>query len=197
MDDFTTFGVTFEEALKKLKKVLIQCKEHNLSLNSEKYYMMMQEGVVLGHFISKAGIQVDPAKVEVILTLPTPIKPKEIRYFLGNVGYYRSFNKKNSQIAIPLYTLLTKEAKFSWAKECHDFFLQLKSILTTAPILRGVNWTLPFKINRDASNYAIGAILGQKSHNLENAIYYISKSLHGLELNYIVTEKNYQQQFMV
>ena len=56
MDAFTTFGVTFEEALKNLEKILIRCKEHNLSLNNEKCFLMMQEGVVLGPFISEVGI---------------------------------------------------------------------------------------------------------------------------------------------
>ena len=73
---------------------------------------MMQEGVVLGHFISKEGIQVDPMKVKVILTLPTPTNKKEVRSFLGHVGYYKRFIKKISHIASPLYTLLTKETKF-------------------------------------------------------------------------------------
>ena len=74
MDDFTTFGVTFEEAMMNLEKVLVICQEHNLTLNSEKYFMLMQESVVLGHFISVARIQVDPAKIEVIQTLPIPTK---------------------------------------------------------------------------------------------------------------------------
>ena len=85
MDDFTTFGVTFKEAMMNLEKVLVRCQEHNLALNSEKCFMLMQEGVVLGHFISATGIQVDPAKIEVIQTLPIPKKSKDVRYFLGHV----------------------------------------------------------------------------------------------------------------
>ena len=76
MADFTAFGVTFEEALMNLEKVLVWCKEHNLSLNSEKFFMFMQE-VVLGHFMLAAGIQVDLTKIEVILMFPIPTKPKE------------------------------------------------------------------------------------------------------------------------
>ena len=123
MDDFTTFGVTFEEAMMNLEKVLIQCKEHNLALNSEKCFMLIQEGVVLGHFISVARIQVDPAKIEVILTLPIPTKLKDVRSFLGHVGYYRHFIKDFRKITSPLYTLLTKEAEFIWTPECNKTFL--------------------------------------------------------------------------
>lgn len=74
MDDFTTYGETYNQALNNLDKVLKRCEEHNLSLNSEKCFMMMQEGIVLGHYIFAAGIQVDPAKIEVIQNLPTPTK---------------------------------------------------------------------------------------------------------------------------
>ena len=114
MDDFTTFGDTFEEAIMNLEKVLIQCKEHNLALNSEKCFMLMQEGVVLGHFISVVGIQVDLAKIEVIITLPISTKTKDARSFLGHAGCYRHFIKYFSKIASPLYTLLTKDANFIW-----------------------------------------------------------------------------------
>ena len=78
MDDFTPYGNSFEEALYNLKKVDKRCKQTHLSLSTEKCHMMMQEGIVLGHFISVAGIQVDPAKVEVIQNFPTPKIQKEV-----------------------------------------------------------------------------------------------------------------------
>ena len=72
MDDFTPYGDSFEEELTNLEKVLKWCKETQLSLSTEKYHMMMTEGVVLGHCISSTGIWVDPAKAEVILQIPVP-----------------------------------------------------------------------------------------------------------------------------
>ena len=117
MDEFSTFGVTFEEEMMNFENVLVRCQEHNLTLNSEKCFMLIQEGMVLGHFISVVGIQVDPAKVEVIQTLSTPTKQKDVRYFLGHAGYYRHFIKDFSKIDSPLYKLLTKEAEFSWTFE--------------------------------------------------------------------------------
>ena len=76
-----------------------------------------------GHFILATGIQVDPAKIEVIQTLPIPTKSKDVRYFLGHVVYYRRFIKYFSRIASPLYKLLTKEVEFSWTLECNEAFL--------------------------------------------------------------------------
>lgn len=112
MDDFTTYGDDFQEALDNLNKVLQRCQDHNLSLNSEKCFLMMQEGVVLGNYISAKGIQVDPTKIEVIQTLPIPNNQKEVHIFLGHAGYYRRFVKKFSTIASPLYSLLLKDVYF-------------------------------------------------------------------------------------
>lgn len=86
MDDFTIYESTFDEAKSNLDKVLKRCQEHNLSLNSEKYYTMMV-GVALGHYISSSGIQVDLHKIEVNNTLPTPAKKKDVRSFLGHASY--------------------------------------------------------------------------------------------------------------
>lgn len=106
MDDFTTYGQTFNEANFFWDKVVQRCKDYNLSLNSEKCFIMMQEGVVLGHFISSKGIEVDPTKIEVIRILSIPTKLREVRIFLGHVGYYQHFIKDFSQIVAPLYKLL-------------------------------------------------------------------------------------------
>ena len=76
--DFTPYGKYFEEALENLKKVLTCCEQTQLSLSTEKFYMMMSEGVVLGHFIFVNGIQVDPSKIKVIKNIPTPATQKEV-----------------------------------------------------------------------------------------------------------------------
>ena len=99
--------------------------------------MLMQKGVVLDHFISVARIQMDPAKIEVIQTLSIPTKSKDVRSFLGHAGYYRHFIIDFSKIASLLYKLLTKEVEFSWTSECDEAFLQLKKLLTIAPVLQG------------------------------------------------------------
>ena len=151
--------------------------------------MMMQEGVVLGNFISPKGIEVDPAKIEVISTLSVPKKLKDIKNFLGHAGYYRHFIKDFSQVAAPLYNFLWKDAEFVWDSDCTKAFLQLKEVLSTAPILQGPNWTLPFHIHTDALDHAIGVVLGQKMDSVEHAIYYISKNLQGAKYNYTVIEK--------
>ena len=122
MDEFTKYGQTFEEAKEKLEKVLQRCKDYNISLNSEKCFMMMQEVVVLGQFIFPKGIEVDLAKIEVIHTLDVPAQYKDLKSFLGHVGYYRCFIKDFSQIVAPLYNLLQKDAEFVWNSDCTKSF---------------------------------------------------------------------------
>ena len=84
-----------------------------------------------------------------------------------------------------------KDVQFVWNVACQTAFVKLKENLSIAPILRGPNWTLPFHISSDASDIAIGAVLGQQDGQVPYAIYYISKNLALAELNYTVTEKEF------
>ena len=112
MDDFTPYGKDFEEALKKLEKVLTHCEQTQLALSTEKCHMMMSEGVVLGDFILADCIQVDPSKIKVIKNIPTPATQKEVQSFLGHAGYYRRFIENFSKLASPLFSLLIKHVQF-------------------------------------------------------------------------------------
>ncbi|GJZ29789.1 reverse transcriptase domain-containing protein [Tanacetum coccineum] len=133
---------------------------------SEKCHFMVKEGIVLGHKISKSGIEVDKAKVDVIAKLPHPTTVKGIRSFLGHAGFYRRFIQDFSKIARPMTHLLEKETPFIFSKECIEAFETLKLKLTQAPILVAPDWDLPFEIMCDASDFAVGAVLGQRAENL-------------------------------
>ena len=189
MDEFSVFGDSFQEALKNMEKLLIHCQEAHLTLSDKKCRLMCKAGVVLGHFISGKGIQVDSAKIEIILHLPTPKTQREVRGFLGHAGYYRRFIEIFSKIATLLFQLLAKDSEFSWSTACQQSFETLKEKLVQTPILRGPNQSLLFHISSDASDLAIGAALGQEENKKSYAIYYISKNLSSAELNYTVTEK--------
>ncbi|RVX23066.1 Retrovirus-related Pol polyprotein from transposon 17.6 [Vitis vinifera] len=160
MDDITVYGSSFEECLLHLEAVLHRCIEKDLVLNWEKCHFMVQQGIVLGHVISKNGIEVDKAKVELIVKLPPPTNVKEIRQFLGHAGFYRRFIKDFSKISKPLCELLVKDAKFVWDEKCQKSFEELKQFLTTAPIVRAPNWN-----------------------------YLLSKTLNEAQRNYTTTEK--------
>ncbi|GKF99859.1 reverse transcriptase domain-containing protein, partial [Tanacetum coccineum] len=138
---------------------------------------MVKEGIVLSHKISKNGIEVDRANVDVIAKLPPPTTVKGIRSFLGHAGFYRRFIQDFSKIARPMTHLLEKEIPFVFSKECFDSFLYLKKKLIEAPILVAPDWDLPFEIMCDASDFAVGAVLGQRKNKYFQPIRYMSKTL--------------------
>nr|GEZ36305.1 reverse transcriptase domain-containing protein [Tanacetum cinerariifolium] len=189
MDDFSVFGNSFENCLSRLDKMLQRCEDTNISLNWEKSHFMVKEGIVLGHKISKNGIEVDRAKVDVIAKLPHPTTVKGVQSFLGNAGFYRRFIQDFSKISRPMTHLLKKNTPFIFSKDCIKASQTLKKKLTEAPILIAPNWDLPFEIMCDASDFAIGAILEQRHEKNFKPNHYDSKTMNDVESNYTTTEK--------
>ena len=189
MDDFSVFGNDFETCLAHLTKILEVCVRKRLVLGWEKSHFMVREGVVLGHIVSGKGLEVDKAKIEVIQNLPLPNTVKDLRSFLGHVGFYRRFIQDFAKVSKPLTTLLCKDKNFIIDEEGKRAFKTLKQALIEAPILQSPNWDLPFEIMCDASDYAVGAVLGQRLDKKPTAIWYASKTLIEAQMNYTTTEK--------
>jgi hypothetical protein len=122
---------------------------------------MVIEGIVLGHKISEKGIEVDKEKIKVIEQLSPPTNVKGIRSFLGHARFYRRFIQNFSQIARPLTHLLAIDAPFVFTEECLQVFHTLKKALISAPVIQPPDWHIPIEIMCDASNYDVGAVLGQ------------------------------------
>ncbi|GKD57244.1 reverse transcriptase domain-containing protein [Tanacetum coccineum] len=114
---------------------------------------------------------------------------KGIRSFLGHAGFYQRFIKDFSKITCPLTKLLEKDTLVEFNEEYHNAFKLLKEKLTCAPMIVSPNWNLLFKLMCDASDFAIGAILGQKDGKNFHPIYFASKTLNAAQQNYIITEK--------
>nr|GFB73484.1 reverse transcriptase domain-containing protein [Tanacetum cinerariifolium] len=123
---------------------------------------MVKESIVLGHKISKKGIEVDKAKIGVISKLHHPTTVKGIRSFLCHAGFYRCFIKDFSKISRPMTYLLEKNPPFIFSNECIQAFRTLKDKLTEAPILIAPNWDQPFELMCDASDFTVGAVLGER-----------------------------------
>nr|GEY70796.1 reverse transcriptase domain-containing protein [Tanacetum cinerariifolium] len=189
MNDFSVFVNSFENCLSRLEKMLQRCEDTNLCLNWEKSHFMVKEGIVLGHKISKSGIEVDRAKVDVIAKLPHPTTVKGIRSFLGRAGFYRRFIQDFSKISRPMTHLLEKNTSFIFSEDCIKAFQMLKKKLTEAPILIAPNWDLPFELMCDASDFAIGAVLGKRDEKHFKPIHYASKMMIDAKSNYTTTEK--------
>ncbi|KAL4297760.1 hypothetical protein GQ457_12G015350 [Hibiscus cannabinus] len=123
---------------------------------------MVDEGIVLDHKIYSKGMEVDRAKIDVIGKLLPPTTEKGICSFLGHAGFYRRFIEDFSKIKKPLCSLLEQGRQFEFNEDYAKAFELLKNKLVTAPIVEPPDWSLPFELMCDASDYAVGAVLGQR-----------------------------------
>ena len=146
-------------------------------------------GIVLGNKISAAGLEVDQAKVVVIKTLMPPTTVKRIRSFLGHASLYKKFIKYFSKICKPLCRFLEKDENFDFDESCKSAFDEIKSRLVIAPIMLTPDWNNDYEIMCNASDYEMGAVLGQRTENIFKAIYYASKTFNEAQENYSTTEK--------
>ena len=160
------------------------------SLELEKCHFMVIEGIVLGHRISAAGLEVDQEKFSILMTLFPPTTVKGIRSFLGYAGFYRRFIRDFSKIARPLCRLLEKDTKFNFDESYQSSFEEIRSRLVEASIMAKPYWNKEFDIMCDARDYAMGSVLGQKIDKMFRAIYYASKTFNEAQENYSTTEKD-------
>ncbi|GJX53325.1 reverse transcriptase domain-containing protein [Tanacetum coccineum] len=188
-DDFYVFRVSFDNYLNNLDKMLQRCKDANLVLNTGKCQTYVKEGIMLGHKVSGAGLEVDKSKIDVISELPPLTNVKGIRSFLGHAGFYRRFIKDFSKITCPLTKFLEKDTPLEFNDECHKAFNSSKEKLTCTIVIVSPNWNLPFELMCDASEFAVGAVLGQKHGKHFHPIYFASKTLNAAQQKYTVTEK--------
>lgn len=131
-------------------------------LNCEKCHFMIHEGMVLGNRVSKTGIEVDRTKVDVIKKLPPPTSIKAIRIFLGHTSFYRRFIKVFSKIANLPCKLLVKDHPFMFSDDCILAFVELKKRWETPQIIVAPECEQPFEVMCNASDYAVGEVLGRK-----------------------------------
>ncbi|CAC5404335.1 Retrovirus-related Pol polyprotein from transposon 297,Retrovirus-related Pol polyprotein from transposon opus,Retrovirus-related Pol polyprotein from transposon 17.6 [Mytilus coruscus] len=187
VDDILVLSRSFEEHLSHLEQVFTRLRDANLTLKPSKCLFAAKEVKYLGHIISKEGItciKVDPEKTKAISTFPVPTRQKQVRSFLGMCNYYRRFVDSYSKITTPLNGLLKKERErsFKWNKECQVAFDNLKQALLTPPVLAYPDMNKPFMLTCDASNSAIGFVLGQlDSQRKECVIAFGGKSLSKTE----------------
>src|SRR5450759_5132715 len=189
IDDFCVYGSHAEHPA-QLRKTFERCRWAGLSLQAEKCFMAMTEGILLGHKISKTSIEVDYDKIVVVIALEIPTNLKELRGFLSCVGYYRRFVKDYSRTAACLTQLLRKDVPYEWNEERHGVFQTLKDKLAQAPVLQPPDWSKPFHVDIDVSKFCIGLVLGQKdAEGKDHPIYYASRQLNPAGKNYSTTER--------
>lgn len=190
LDDVCIVSDTFENHLSILVRLAEQFRKANLTLNIEKSKFCVRRVQYLGYIIGDGGISTDPAKIESILNWPIPKTLKQVRGFLGLTGWYRRFISNFADVTHPITEVLSKKKKFEWTDSANKAFIEIKTLLTSAPVLKNPNFSKKFYVHCDASDFGIGAVLVQLGENdEENPIAFMSKKLNSAQRNYSVTEK--------
>ena len=189
LDDILVFSKSPEEHAKHLRRVLLKLREHKLYIQSKKCSFYQTQIKFLGHEVSAKGISTDPSKIQAMVDFPRPPTLKALRSFLGMANFYRRFIPRFSHIAQPLTELQKDNRVFLWTEVRERAFNELKSKLTTAPVLRLPDEQLPYIIHTDASDVAVGAVLMQDDGSGPRPLAFYSRKLNTAERNYSVMEK--------
>ncbi|KAL0536597.1 hypothetical protein IC582_025549 [Cucumis melo] len=180
IDDILIYSKMEAEHEEHLRLVLQTLRENKLYAKFSKCEFWLKQVSFLGHVVSKAGVSVDPAKIEAVTGWTRPSTVSEVRSFLGLAGYYRRFVENFSRIATPLTQLTRKGAPFVWSKACEDSFQTLKQKLVTAPVLTVPDGSGSYVIYSDASKKGLGCVLMQQG----KVVAYASRQLKSHEQNY-------------
>ncbi|KAL0551642.1 hypothetical protein IC582_010731 [Cucumis melo] len=180
IDDILIYSKTEAEHEEHLRMVLQTLRDNKLYAKFSKCEFWLKQVSFLGHVVSKAGVSVDPAKIEAVTGWTRPSTVSEVRSFLGLAGYYRRFVENFSRIATPLTQLTRKGVPFVWSKACEDSFQTLKQKLVTAPVLTVPDGSGSFVIYSDASKKGLGCVLMQQG----KVVAYASRQLKSHEQNY-------------
>jgi transposase InsO family protein len=191
LDDILIFTKTLEEHRRIVRRVLERLREHKLYLKAEKCEFLKTSIEYLGVIVSENRVEMDPVKVAGVAEWPQPKNRKEVQSFLGFVNFYRRFIADFSHHARPLFDLTKKDTPFAWGQREQESFLELKSRVTSAPVLSLPDHQLPFRLEADSSDFATGAVLSQPAPQSDtwHPVAFLSKSLNEVERNYEIHDK--------
>lgn len=188
LDDILIFSTTLEEHEKSLNKILSRLQEHNLKIQVDKCSFLKRDTEFLGHVLTVDGIKPNPEKIAAIQEIGIPRTEKQLKGFLGATGYYRKFVKDYSKVAYPMIKYLKKDNRINVNDPQYiAAFENLKSLITSHPILKYPEYDKPFVVTTDASDHAIGAVLSQQGH----PVCYVSRTLNNHEKNYCTIDKEF------
>lgn len=190
LDDIMVFSRTRRQHIDDVKAVLQRLREHHLWAKPEKCQFFRKSVEFLGFVISRAGISMDPAKVEAVLQWPAPKTVKDVRAFLGFANFYRRFIAKYSGIVAPLVQLTRETTPWEWTTARQAAFDALKVAFTSAPILTHYDPGRKIVVETDASDYAIAGVISHPDdrERLQPIAFY-SRKLDTPEQNYTVCDK--------
>ncbi len=190
LDDIVVASPTFEQHLIDMREVLTRLESAGLSFKLEKCQFCRSELTFLGYKVTSEGILPNEGKVRAVTDFNTPTCVKQVRQFLGLTSYYRRFIHDYARHAEPLFAFTRMDFPFVWSSECQAAMDFLKDKLTSAPVLKFPNFSLPFFIHADACDVGLGVALMQRDNNGRDVVVaYASRALHKSERPYSTPEK--------
>lgn len=190
LDDIIIYSTSLQEHINRLKEVFERLRKANFKIQMDKTEFLRKEVGYLGHIVTPNGVKPNPEKIKIIKNYPIPKTVKQIKSFLGLIGYYRKFIKDFAKLTKPFTKCLKKGEKIDIEnKEYLNCFEQCKNILCNEPILQYPDFSKEFILTTDASNFALGAILSQETKGKDLPIAYASRTLNNSECNYSTIEK--------
>ncbi|GJP58286.1 hypothetical protein CLOP_g22992 [Closterium sp. NIES-67] len=189
LDDILIYSRDMKQHVEHLGRVLEILRRERFYVKLSKSEFALEKVQFLGHMVSAQKVHVDPKKIEAVRTWKIPENVKELQQFLGFANYYNRFVPQYAKLAAPLTNLLKKNTPYKWEPKHQEAMEQLKQALTSAPVLMLPEPERDYVIEADASDHAVGAVLMQDQGNGLQPIAYLSKKLHGAELNYPIHDK--------
>ena len=186
MDDLLIIGTeTFEKHIEQVNEVLTRLEAKQMQVNPDKSFWAKDEVAYLGFLINQQGIKPQPEKIEAMLNIKPPKNKKFLRQFIGMINYYKELFKSRSDILKPLTDMSGKNATFIWNEVANKAFIKAKAMIAKATMLAFPDFSKPFDLHTDASDYQIGSVLSQD----DKPIAFFSRKLNAAQLNYTVTDK--------
>ncbi|GBP15563.1 Retrovirus-related Pol polyprotein from transposon 17.6 [Eumeta japonica] len=189
LDDIIIFATSLQEHINNLELVFERLRNSNFKIQLDKSEFLRKEIEFLGHIVSTEGIKPNPEKISAVKEFPIPRTPKQLKSFLGLLGYYRKFIPNFAKITKPLTACLKKGNEIKLTEDYRKTFEMCKNLLCNDPLLQYPDFSKDFILTTDASNYALGAILSQGQIGSDKPICYASRTLSSTETNYSTIEK--------
>ncbi|CAI5485166.1 unnamed protein product [Closterium sp. Yama58-4] len=189
LDDILIYSKNMKEHVEHLRKVFEFLRKNKFYVKLSKSDVALKNVQLFEHIVSAEGVHVDPRKIEAVKKWKVPENVKELQQFLGFANYYNRFVPQYAKIAAPLTDLLKKDTPFKWDTPHQQAMEQLQTALTTAPVLILPDPDKDYVVEADASDQAVGAVLMQDHGRGLQPIAYLSKKLHGVELYYLIHDK--------
>ena len=194
LDDIIIFSKTEEEHLQHLEEIFIRLRKFGLKMKREKCSFFKKHIQYLGHLVSERGFEPLPEKLESIRKMPAPRTAKEVKQFLGLIGYYRKFVPRFADISRPLTKLTRHNVVFEWTEQCSKAFNHLRELLMEYPILRYPDPKQGYILYTDASGIGWSGVLTQehlddRGKAKNHPICYVSGQFRGSQLNWAALTK--------